>query len=158
MWLCPVEGTSYSAGCCLCRSEIGLLRVRWQNSNSIYWFETQCHFAFVWGSRIVPPLSLTQLVTGMERKSKSHATVVFLDPLKAAVQCAVSQWLDHLLVFEWISFGGIFIKGRMDVIPSWNTRWIINDSLSLALTLPEPPVCKRLKCHQASLVNHCAIS
>lgn len=92
-------------GCCLCRSEIGLLRVRWQNSNSIYWFETQCHLAFVWGSRIVPPLSLTQLVTGMERKSKSHATVVFLDPLKAAVQCAVSQSLDHLLVFERISLG-----------------------------------------------------
>lgn len=90
---------------CLCRSEIGLLRVRWQNSNSIYWFETQRHFAFVWGSCIVPPLSLTQLVTGMERKSKSHATVVFLDPLKAAVQFAVSQWLDHLLVFEWISLG-----------------------------------------------------
>lgn len=91
-------------GRCLCRSEIGSLHVRWQNSNSIYWYENQCHLAFVWGSCIVPLKARHSLSLGWRAKAKSHATMIFLDPLRAAVQCAVSQWLDHLLVFEWISF------------------------------------------------------
>lgn len=40
-------------GLCLRPDQIGLLRVHWQNSNSIYWHEPDCHLALVWGSCIV---------------------------------------------------------------------------------------------------------
>lgn len=53
---------------------------------------------------LFPLKSGTQLVTDLQ--SKGRITVmIFLDPLRVAVQSAVSQWQNHLLIFERISWG-----------------------------------------------------
>lgn len=91
----------------------------------------ECHSAPVWGSRIVPWRSVSQkqqsCIAGIFR-SISGLNCSLQRHRRCAARCSLTG-------------GAVFIQGGMDVISSPSTWWIINDGLTLGLTLTEQPGC-----------------
>lgn len=83
----------------------------WQNSNSIY-CQTQCRSTSVQGFCVAPLKAWRSLSPSWSIKSKSHAMSIYLDPLRAAVQSAVSWWRVSSAHLQVNFFGGILMKGR----------------------------------------------
>lgn len=106
-WLCPLEIVNYSALAPVCAAPKLAYNVSADQTVTQSTDMRLTVWALVWDLSIVSPkavrcsLSPTWRVRGRTESCR----VIFLDPLTVAVQSVVSQWLNHLLVFEWISWG-----------------------------------------------------